>query len=73
MIPISQQPKHELIKQYPLHQTHTPSPELQIPLLTPQITPLNHHLPQHNKHHHSPTALFKILARHRHLLNYLHT
>ncbi|WP_398573030.1 30S ribosomal protein S15, partial [Staphylococcus epidermidis] len=73
MIPISQQPKHQLIKQYPLHQTHTPSPQLQIPLLTPEITPLNDHLPQHNKHHHSPPPLLKILPPPPHLLNYLPT
>ncbi len=40
---ISQQRKDELIKEYRVHETDTGSPEVQIAVLTAEITALNEH------------------------------
>ena len=50
---ISQQRKDELIKEYRVHETDTGSPEVQIAVLTAEITALNEHLREHKKDHHS--------------------
>ena len=66
---ISQQRKDELIKEYRVHDTG--SPEVQIAVLTAEITALNEHLREHKKDHHSRRGLLKMVGRRRHLLNYL--
>ncbi|WP_260866224.1 uS15 family ribosomal protein [Paenibacillus xylanexedens] len=53
------------------HQSHTPSPQLQVPILTENITTFTHHFPTHNKHHHSPPPLFRILPQPPNLFPYL--
>lgn len=68
---ISQQRKDELIKEYRVHETDTGSPEVQIAVLTAEITALNEHLREHKKDHHSRRGLLKMVGRRRHLLNYL--
>ncbi|MBF9299837.1 30S ribosomal protein S15 [Staphylococcus epidermidis] len=68
---ISQQHKDELIKEYRVHETDTGSPEVQIAVLTAEITALNEHLREHKKDHHSRRGLLKMVGRRRHLLNYL--
>ena len=67
---ISQQRKDELIKEYRVHETDTGS-EVQIAVLTAEITALNEHLREHKKDHHSRRGLLKMVGRRRHLLNYL--
>ena len=68
---ISQQRKDELIKEYRVHETDTGSPEVQIAVLTAEISALNEHLREHKKDHHSRRGLLKMVGRRRHLLNYL--
>lgn len=68
---ISQERKNELIKEYCTHETDTGSPEVQIAVLTAEITALNDHLRIHKKDHHSRRGLLKMVGRRRHLLNYL--
>lgn len=68
---ISQERKNELIKEYRTHETDTGSPEVQIAVLTAEITALNDHLRTHKKDHHSRRGLLKMVGRRRHLLNYL--
>ncbi|MDK9842234.1 30S ribosomal protein S15 [Staphylococcus equorum subsp. linens] len=68
---ISQERKNELIKEYSTHEADTGSPEVQIAVLTEEITTLNEHLRQHKKDHHSRRGLLKMVGRRRHLLNYL--
>lgn len=68
---ISQERKNELIKEYCTHEADTGSPEVQIAVLTAEITALNEHLREHKKDHHSRRGLLKMVGRRRHLLNYL--
>ncbi|WP_105992201.1 30S ribosomal protein S15 [Staphylococcus chromogenes] len=68
---ISQERKNELIREYRTHETDTGSPEVQIAVLTAEITALNDHLRTHKKDHHSRRGLLKMVGRRRHLLNYL--
>lgn len=68
---ISQERKNELIKEYRTHESDTGSPEVQIAVLTAEITALNEHLREHKKDHHSRRGLLKMVGRRRHLLNYL--
>ncbi|MDK3990000.1 30S ribosomal protein S15 [Staphylococcus pseudintermedius] len=68
---ISQERRNELIKEYRTHETDTGSPEVQIAVLTAEITALNDHLRIHKKDHHSRRGLLKMVGRRRHLLNYL--
>ncbi|MDW4431885.1 30S ribosomal protein S15 [Staphylococcus saprophyticus] len=68
---ISQERKNELIKEYRTHEADTGSPEVQIAVLTAEITGLNEHLREHKKDHHSRRGLLKMVGRRRHLLNYL--
>ena len=67
---ISQERKNELIKEYRTHEADTGSPEVQIAVLTAEITALNEHLREHKKDHHSRRGLLKMVGRRRHLLNY---
>ena len=68
---ISQQRNNELIKEYRTHEADTGSPEVQIAVLTAEISALNEHLREHKKDHHSRRGLLKMVGRRRHLLNYL--
>ena len=68
---ISQERKNELIEQYRVHETDTGSPEVQIAVLTAEITALNEHLRTHTKDHHSRRGLLKMVGQRRNLLNYL--
>ena len=70
-IAISKKQKNELIKEYRTHEADTGSPEVQIAVLTAEITALNEHLREHKKDHHSRRGLLKMVGRRRHLLNYL--
>ncbi|MDQ0350670.1 small subunit ribosomal protein S15 [Alkalibacillus filiformis] len=68
---ISQQRKSELISEFKTHENDTGSPEVQVAILTEQITTLNNHLREHKNDHHSRRGLMKMVGRRRHLLNYL--
>ena len=68
---ISQERKNEIIQEYLTHDKDTGSPEVQVAVLTAEITALNEHLREHHKDHHSRRGLLKMVGRRRHLLNYL--
>ncbi len=68
---ISQERKQELIKAYALSEGDTGSPEVQIAVLTEQISVLTEHLKVHPKDFHSLRGLRMMVGRRRRLLNYL--
>jgi small subunit ribosomal protein S15 len=68
---ITQARKNEIINEHKVHETDTGSPEVQIAVLTEEITTLNEHLRVHKKDHHSRRGLFKMVGKRRNLLNYL--
>ncbi|GAB3067056.1 30S ribosomal protein S15 [Virgibacillus ainsalahensis] len=68
---ITQERKNEIINEYKVHDTDTGSPEVQIAVLTEEITTLNEHLRVHKKDHHSRRGLLKMVGKRRNLLNYL--
>lgn len=68
---LSQARKQEIIDEFKTHENDTGSPEVQIAILTEQITTLNNHLREHNKDHHSRRGLLKMVGRRRNLLTYL--
>lgn len=68
---ITQERKNEIINEYKVHENDTGSAEVQIAVLTAEITTLNEHLRVHTKDHHSRRGLFKMVGKRRNLLNYL--
>lgn len=68
---ITQERKNEIINEYKVHENDTGSPEVQIAVLTEEITKLNDHLRVHKKDHHSRRGLLKMVGKRRNLLNYL--
>lgn len=63
--------KQEIIEKYRVHETDTGSPEVQIAVLTHQISHLTEHLKKNKKDFHSQRGLLKMVGRRRALLNYL--
>lgn len=63
--------KLAIIEKYRLHETDTGSPEVQIALLSHQISHLTEHLKIHKKDFHSRRGLLKMVGQRRGLLNYL--
>ncbi|MCT2534570.1 30S ribosomal protein S15 [Aquibacillus koreensis] len=68
---LTQERKNAIINEYKVHDTDTGSPEVQIAVLTEEITTLNEHLRVHKKDHHSRRGLLKMVGKRRNLLNYL--
>lgn len=68
---ISKERKAEIINEFKVHDQDTGSPEVQIAVLTEEITTLNDHLRVHKKDHHSRRGLLKMVGKRRNLLNYL--
>jgi len=63
--------KKELIKKFAREKGDTGSPEVQIALLSIQITKLIDHLKEHKKDVHSRRGLLSMVAKRRRLLSYL--
>lgn len=63
--------KKALIDQYRTHDSDTGSPEVQIALLSSEISQLTEHLKTHKRDHHSRRGLLMKVGRRRRLLNYL--
>jgi small subunit ribosomal protein S15 len=63
--------KKELIKKFAREKFDTGSPEVQIALLSIQITKLTEHLKEHKKDVHSRRGLLSMVAKRRRLLSYL--
>jgi len=68
---ITQERKNEIINEFKVHESDTGSPEVQVAVLTEEITKLNEHLRVHKKDHHSRRGLLKMVGKRRNLLNYL--
>lgn len=63
--------KQQIIKDFAAKEGDTGSPEVQIALLTNQVTLLTTHLQKHKKDIHSRKGLLKMVAKRRRLLNFL--
>ena len=68
---LSQQQKAEVIKDYQLADGDTGSPEVQVALLTANITDLSEHFKVHKKDNHSRQGLLRMVNHRRKLLDYL--
>lgn len=68
---LSQQQKAEIMNDYRLAPGDTGSPEVQVALLTAQITDLSDHFKTHTKDHHSRQGLLRMVNQRRKLLDYL--
>ncbi len=63
--------KTQLIEENALSEGDTGSPEVQVAVLSRQITQLTEHLRTHPKDHHSRRGLLRMVGRRRRLLAYL--
>jgi small subunit ribosomal protein S15 len=63
--------KTKIVSDYKIHEKDTGSPEVQIAILTRQITDLTDHLRTHKKDHSSRRGLLKMVSRRNSLLKYL--
>ena len=70
---LSKDKKAEVIKNFARDSKDTGSPEVQIAILTEEITNLTNHLKEHKHDFHSRRGLLKKVGRRRNLLNYLKT
>ena len=68
---LSRDEKQDIIKSHSREKGDTGSPEVQIALLTAQITKLAGHLKDHAKDIHSRRGLLSMVAKRRRLLSYL--
>lgn len=68
---LTNQTKADIIKKFATGKSDTGSPQVQVALLSQQITQLADHLKLHNKDNHSRRGLLKIVSKRRRLLNYL--
>jgi small subunit ribosomal protein S15 len=63
--------KEDIINEYARTKGDTGSPEVQIAILTKEITILTEHLKTHSHDYHSKRGLLKKVGKRRSLLNYL--
>lgn len=63
--------KGQVIQEYSRGPGDTGSPEIQVALLTANITGLTEHFSNHKKDHHSRQGLLRMVNRRRKLLDYL--
>jgi len=68
---LNQQQKADVVGEYKRTTTDTGSPEVQVALLTAQITGLSEHFRQHKKDHHSRQGLLRMVNHRRKILDYL--
>ncbi len=68
---LSTQHKADIAREYQRVENDTGSPEVQVALLTANITELSDHLRIHKKDHHSRRGLLKMVNQRRKLLDYL--
>jgi small subunit ribosomal protein S15 len=68
---LSNEEKGQIIKEYGRESGDTGSPEVQVALLTANISNLSDHFETHKKDHHSRLGLLKMVNRRRKLLDYL--
>ena len=68
---LTKERKTEIINLHKKHDSDTGSPEVQIAILSEQISVLTEHLKVHKMDHHSRRGLLKMVGQRRRLLNYL--
>ncbi len=68
---LSKERTAEIVKEFQLKEGDTGSPEVQIALLTEEITTLNQHLLVHKHDYHSQRGLLMKVGKRRGLLDYL--
>ncbi len=68
---LTKEGKAEVINKFRRDSKDTGSPEVQIAILTSEITNLTNHLKEHKHDFHSRRGLLKKVGRRRNLLNYL--
>ncbi len=68
---LDQQKKAEVINEYQMAPGDTGSPEVQVALLTANITDLSEHFKTHKKDNHSRQGLLRMVNHRRKLLDYL--
>jgi len=68
---LTKEKKTEIIKAYAVKEGDTGSPEVQVAVLTEEISELNSHLQTHIHDFHSRRGLFVKIGQRRRLLNYL--
>lgn len=68
---LTKEKKSKVITNHRVHETDTGSSEVQIGLLSEQITKLADHLKKFRKDNHSRRGLLKMVAKRRSLLEYL--
>lgn len=68
---LSAEKKAQIVKDYGQGENDTGSPEVQVALLTAQITHLQDHFKEHIHDHHSRRGLLRMVSQRRKLLDYL--
>ncbi|MGM0436077.1 MAG: 30S ribosomal protein S15 [Bacillota bacterium] len=68
---LTKEEKQRIVEEFRVKDNDTGSPEVQVAVLTKEITELNEHLKTHKKDHHSRRGLLMKVGRRRHLMNYL--
>lgn len=63
--------RKRVVTKFRRHKTDTGSPDVQVALLTRQITQLTEHFKTHRRDHSSRRGLLAMVAQRRRLLNYL--
>jgi small subunit ribosomal protein S15 len=63
--------KQEIVSKFRQHDSDTGSPEVQVALISERISYLTEHFKTHKQDHHSRRGLLKLVAKRRHLLDYL--
>lgn len=70
-MPLTQEEKQEVLKEFGIHEGDTGSSQVQIALMTRRIDQLIEHLRVHKHDQHSRRGLLKLVGRRRRLLAYL--
>ena len=70
---LNKEEKQNIMKEFSLHEGDTGSPEVQIAILTGEITRLSEHLKDHKKDNHSRRGLLQKVGKRRRLIQYLQT
>lgn len=70
---LNQEEKAKIIKEHKMHEADTGSDEVQIALLSEEISRLLSHLKKHSKDFHSKRGLLKMVSTRRKFLSHLKT
>lgn len=68
---LSKEEKIKIIKKFATHEGDTGSPEVQIAILTEEISQLGEHLKVHRKDNHSRRGLLQMVGNRRRMIEYL--